>query len=136
MKINKVVKTCIYSSDLDSMKRFYVGILGLPLVQEQKGKFIFLKAGKSMLLIFNSARTSADNDRLPTHGAPSPLASIHFAMEIQEHDYQLWKELLAKNRIAIEEEVDWKGRSRSLYFRDPAGNLVELITPGEWPVES
>jgi catechol 2,3-dioxygenase-like lactoylglutathione lyase family enzyme len=44
--------------------------------------------------------------------------------------------LLARNGIAIEKEVDWKGRNRSLYFRDPAGNLVELITPGGWPVES
>ena len=43
---------------------------------------------------------------------------------------------MARNEIVVEKEVDWKGRSRSLYFRDPAGNLVELITPGEWPVES
>jgi catechol-2,3-dioxygenase len=136
MKINKVIETCIYSSDLDSMKRFYVGILGLAFVQEEKGKLVFLKAGKSMLLIFNPHRTSTDNDRLPTHGAQTPPASIHFAMEIQERDHQRWKELLAKNKIAIEKEVDWNGRSKSLYFRDPAGNLVELITPGEWPVES
>lgn len=136
MKINKVVETCIYSSDLDSMKKFYAGILGLPLVQEEKGKLVFLQAGKSMLLIFNPARTSTDNDKLPTHGAQSPPACIHLAMEIEEHDYQRWKELLTKNKITIEKEVDWKGMSRSLYFRDPAGNLVELITPGEWPVES
>jgi catechol-2,3-dioxygenase len=136
MKVNKVVETCIYSSDLDSMKRFYVDVLRLQLVQEEKGKFIFLQAGKSMLLIFNPARTSTDNDKLPTHGAQSPPASIHFAMEIKEQDYQRWKELLAKNNVAIEKQVNWKGRSMSLYFRDPAGNLVELITPGEWPVES
>jgi catechol-2,3-dioxygenase len=136
MKINKVVETCIYSSDLESMKRFYAGVLGLPVVQEEKNKLVFLQAGKSMLLIFNPARTSTDNDRLPTHGAQTPPASIHFAMEIKENDYQSWKELLARNGIAVEKEVDWKGRSRSLYFRDPAGNLVELITPGEWPVES
>jgi catechol-2,3-dioxygenase len=136
MKINKVVETCIYSSDLESMKRFYAGVLGLPLVQEEKDKLVFLQAGKSMLLIFNPVRTITDNDRLPTHGAQTPPASIHFAMEIKENDYQSWKELLARNGIAVEKQVDWKGRSRSLYFRDPAGNLVELITPGEWPVES
>lgn len=135
MKINKVVETCIYSSDLGSMKKFYVDILGLPLIEEEKGKFIFLKAGKSMLLVFNPDRTSIDNDRLPTHGAATPPASVHFAMEIEGLDYQRWKELLAKNNVSIEKEVGWKG-AKSLYFRDPAGNLVELITPGEWPVES
>ncbi len=138
MKINKVIETCIYSSDLDSMKKFYVEILGLSLVQEEKNKLVFLRAGKSMLLIFNPAKTSTDNDRLPTHGAQTPPASIHFAMEIQERDYPRWKQLLAENKIAIEQEVDWNGgySSRSLYFRDPAGNLVELITPGQWQVES
>jgi catechol-2,3-dioxygenase len=136
MKINKVVETCIYSSDLESMKRFYADVLGLPLVQEEKNKLVFLQAGNSMLLIFNPARTSTGNDGLPTHGTQTPPASIHFAMEIKENDYQSWKELLARNEIAVEKEVDWKGMSKSLYFRDPAGNLVELITPGEWPVES
>ena len=136
MKINKIVETCIYSSDLDGMKKFYVGILGLPPVQEEKDKLIFLQAGKSMLLIFDPVMTSMINGWLPAHGAQTPPASVHFAMEIEGCDYQGWKELLAENKIVVEKEVDWNGLTRSLYFRDPAGNLVELITPGEWPVES
>lgn len=76
MKINKVVETCIYSSDLGGMKKFYAGVFGLPLVQEEEGKLIFLQAGKSMLLIFDPARTSIDNDRLPAHGAQTPPASV------------------------------------------------------------
>jgi hypothetical protein len=88
-----------------------------------------------MLLVFNPDRTSIDNEKLPTHGAATPPASVHFAMEIEVRDYQCWKEMLVINNISIEKEVDWKG-AKSLYFRDPAGNLVELITPGAWPVES
>jgi catechol-2,3-dioxygenase len=136
MNINKVIETCIYSFDLESMKRFYVDILGLLPIEEERDKLIFLKAGKSMLLIFNPARTSVDNNRLPTHGTATPQSSIHFAMEIRDQDYSDWKELLVKNSISIEKEVDWESNAKSLYFRDPAGNLVELITPGEWPVES
>ena len=26
----------------------------------------------------------------------------------------------------------WPGGGRSIYFRDPAGNCVELVTPGVW----
>jgi catechol-2,3-dioxygenase len=136
MKINKVVETCIYSSDLESMKNFYVGILGLSVIQEEGDKLIFLKAGKSMLLIFDPLRTSINNDKLPTHGAMTPPSSIHFAMEIEEQEYQPYKELLTRNGIAIEKEVKWNSNTKSLYFRDPADNLVELITPGGWPVES
>jgi hypothetical protein len=43
---------------------------------------------------------------------------------------------LTRNGIAIEKEVKWNSNTNSLYFRDPADNLVELITPGGWPVES
>jgi catechol-2,3-dioxygenase len=136
MKINKVIETCIYSSDLKSMKKFYVDIVGLSVIQEESDKLIFLKAGKSMLLIFDPLRTSLNNGGLPTHGAMSPPSSIHFAMEIEEQEYLPCKEHLARNGIAIQKEVDWDGKTKSLYFRDPSGNLVELITAGGWPVET
>ncbi len=136
MKINRVIETCIYSSDLRSLKKFYVEILGLSIIHEEEDKLIFMKAGKSVLLIFDPLRTSINNDRLPTHGAITPPSSIHFAMEIEEQEYQPCKELLVRNGIAIEKEVKWNSNTKSLYFRDPSGNLVELITPGGWPVES
>lgn len=132
-KVSKIIETCIYSTDLAAMRRFYSNVIGLELVQEEDGKFVFFKAGRSMLLIFNPDRTFPDNDRLPSHGAKGPS---HFAMEIGSDDYRPWKERLAANDVAIEMEVGWKEKSRSLYFRDPAGNLVELITPGEWPVDN
>ncbi|WP_148700506.1 VOC family protein [Candidatus Nitrososphaera evergladensis] len=131
MKVRKVIETCIYSHDLGSLKKFYSDILGLKVVDEEEGKFVFLKAGASMLLVFNSDRTFPSNDKLPPHGA---YGNIHFALEIETGDYEKWKEHLAQNGVAIELEVNWK-EARSLYFRDPSGNLVELITPGAWPVD-
>ncbi|HEY9405873.1 MAG TPA: VOC family protein [Nitrososphaera sp.] len=136
MKIKKVVETCIYCSDLQSMKNFYVRILGLSVIQEERDRLIFLKAGKSMLLIFDPMQTRTNNGSLPVHGALTPPSSIHFAMEIEEQEYHASKQLLASNKIAIEKEVNWDSQAKSIYFRDPAGNLVELITPGAWPVES
>jgi catechol-2,3-dioxygenase len=134
LKINRIIETCIYSSNLENMKKFYVDVLGLSAIAEERDKLIFLKAGKSMLLIFDPSQTMVDNKKLPTHGIQSPPSSIHLAMEIKEQEYQGWQELLVNNSIPIEKEVMWKSNAKSLYFRDPAGNLVELITPGEWPV--
>jgi hypothetical protein len=42
---------------------------------------------------------------------------------------------LIQNSIGIEKEIKLDKESKSLYFREPAGNLVEVITKGEWPVE-
>jgi catechol 2,3-dioxygenase-like lactoylglutathione lyase family enzyme len=34
--------------------------------------------------------------------------------------------------VAIEQEMDWPRGGRSFYFRDPAGNSLELATPKIW----
>ena len=43
--------------------------------------------------------------------------------------------MLIQNGIAIEKEMVWDNGSGLIYFRDPAGNLVEFITEGNWAVE-
>ncbi|MGA8913928.1 MAG: VOC family protein [Nitrososphaeraceae archaeon] len=133
--IRKIVETCIYSSDLKNMKDFYVSTLGLRLVEESE-RSVFLKAGKSMLLIFNPELTKKEGDNMfPIHGAITPPAMVHFALEIEKKDYEYYKRVLIQNNIGIEKEIKLNNESKSLYFRDPAGNLVEVITKGEWPVE-
>jgi catechol 2,3-dioxygenase-like lactoylglutathione lyase family enzyme len=40
---------------------------------------------------------------------------------------------LKSRGIAIEEVKQWERGGKSLYFRDPDGHLLELVTPGCWP---
>jgi hypothetical protein len=42
--------------------------------------------------------------------------------------------MLNQKNIKIEKEVTWQKGSNSIYFRDPVENLVEIITPGSWPI--
>jgi catechol-2,3-dioxygenase len=136
MKFSKIIETCIYASNLEEMKNFYINYLGLEFVSEEKGRSVFLKAGKSMLLIFNPTNTLNNTNKLfPIHGAMTPPSIIHFALEIQKEDYEKWKYILLDNKIRIEKEIELRN-SRSLYFRDPTGNLVEFITNNAWPVDN
>ena len=41
---------------------------------------------------------------------------------------------LGELAIAVESVVKWEFGGRSAYFRDPDGNLLELATPGIWPI--
>ena len=76
------------------------------------------------------------NNRFPAHGAIiTPPACIHLALEIDKNDYENSKRMLIDMNINIEKEMVWDNRSGSIYFRDPAGNLVEFVTKGNWPVE-
>ena len=118
------------------MKDFYVNKVGLEFISEEKGRHVFLKAGKSMLLIFNPENTRVEgNSRFPIHGAITPPACIHLALEIEKNDYDNSKNMLMQKDIVIEKEIVWGNGSGSIYLRDPAGNLVEFITKGNWPVE-
>jgi catechol 2,3-dioxygenase-like lactoylglutathione lyase family enzyme len=47
-------------------------------------------------------------------------------------DYEAWRARLEACGVKIESEAKWERGGRSLYFRDPDGNLAELITPGIW----
>ena len=130
LAVKKVVETGVYVTDLDAARDFYTKIVGLQLFSEEKNRHVFLKAGKSMLLLFRAA-TTLKEQRLPPHGATGVQ---HFAFEVEAKDYDDWKARLAENGVAVEKEVDW-GRARSVYFRDPSNNVVELITRGNWPVD-
>ncbi|HEY7108212.1 MAG TPA: VOC family protein [Nitrososphaeraceae archaeon] len=134
MKIRKIVETSIYTSNLEKMKEFYVDKLGLEFVSEQKGRHVFVKTDKNMLLIFNYRATTIENET--NHGAPTPPSKVHIAFEIEAEEYEDAMGLLASNNIQIEKEIAWENdlKSRSIYFRDPAGNLVEFITRNYWPV--
>jgi catechol-2,3-dioxygenase len=135
MKFNKIVETCIYTSNLEEMKNFYITYLGLDLVSEEKGRHVFLKAGKSMLLIFNPENTlNNSNSIFPIHGAITPPSILHFVFEIKKEDYENWKNLLQMKKISIDKELEMRN-SKSIYFHDPSGNIVELITDNFWPIE-
>lgn len=134
MKITGILETCIYAEDLDAAEEFYGKLPGLEPVSKEPGRHLFYRCGESMLLIFNPANTSAEQtevngNMIPLHGPEGPG---HIAFSIKESDLGKWREFLKTHGIAIESEVTWPNGSVSIYFRDPAGNSLEIVNPGIW----
>lgn len=127
--IQCLVETAVYANDLDLAEQFYRNVLGLAVTAKEPGRHLFfMVGGADMLLVFLPDATKK-GDRLPAHGARGPG---HFAMGIAHEDLVAWRARLVEHGVAIEHEEDWPLGGHSLYFRDPAGNSVELITPGVW----
>ena len=49
-------------------------------------------------------------------------------------DVPEWESWLAAQGIAIESRKTWKYGAEALYFRDPDGHLLEVVSPGVWSI--
>jgi len=128
-----VVETGAYVDDLDRAERFYAQVLGLERIGREEGRHVFFRAGTHDVLLLFLADHTERGETLPAHGARGPG---HFALGVPAGSLDAWRARLGSLGIAIEQEATWPRGGRSLYFRDPAGNSVELVTPGLWGLPS
>jgi catechol 2,3-dioxygenase-like lactoylglutathione lyase family enzyme len=124
-----VVETAVYVDDLDAAEDFYCRILGLQVIGKEPGRHVFFHVGDASVFLAFLPHAALKGDVLPAHGAKGPG---HFALGIDRQSLDAWRERLQQNGVAIEKEVEWPRGGKSIYFRDPAGNLAELVTPGVW----
>src|SRR5207247_6914928 len=115
--------------DLQAARRFYHDVLGLEIISSMDARGISFRCGETVLLIFDPARTRLPDAGVPTHSASG---EGHIAFVIEPAQIEPWREHLHTHGVAIESEVEWPEGGRSLYFRDPAGNVVELAPPTLW----
>lgn len=121
-------EAALYVDDLDQAERFWRR-LGLQRVARKPGRHVFFRVGRDMLLLFN-AESTAQGGGAPAHGAVGPG---HVALDVPDGEaLEAWREFLGLAEVDIEHEESWPSGGRSLYFRDPAGNSIELITRGSW----
>ncbi|HEX2524859.1 MAG TPA: VOC family protein [Geminicoccus sp.] len=130
-KLDRVLETVLYVDDLEEARRFYGDVLGLTLDSRKDGIFLFFRLGEGMLLLFRPEATRVGKS-VPAHGAIGPG---HVCFAVAEAELDRWKERLVRADVAIEHEQAWPRGSRSFYFRDPAGNSLEIASPRIWGLE-
>jgi len=129
MRLGQLSEAAIYSSDLDAAERFYHDVLGLEIISRMENRGIAFRCGETVLLVFDPERTRVPDAGVPTHGASG---EGHIAFVIEDSELDLWRARLMSFGVAIEPEVAWPSGGRSLYFRDPARNVVEFAPPTLW----
>lgn len=128
--VNGVLETSLYVASAARSAAFYRRVFGfepldpeLPLNDDTR--LCPMRVGdRSVLLLFKKGATP-DTDA---------TGAIHIAFGIARSDLGRWEDWLKHQGIAIETRKTWKYGGEALYFRDPDGHLLEVVTPGVWSI--
>ena len=141
--VSRLLETALYVDDLERSARFYQQVLGLvPIVgtaveveaQSRVLRPLHIPGGQVLLLFSKGSATTTAflaGGTIPAHDGNGRL---HLAFAISSAELEGWRNRLHAHSVAIEGEMAWPRGGTSLYFRDPDGHLLELATPGLWPI--
>jgi catechol 2,3-dioxygenase-like lactoylglutathione lyase family enzyme len=138
-QITGILETSLYVTDLDRAMKFYQDVFGFPTMFEDDRLRALAVAGKQVLLLFKRGASAKPlplergdgAEFLPPHDG---AGQYHLAFSIGGDELPKWEDLLAAKKLPIESRIHWQRGGRSIYFRDPDQNLVELATPGIWSI--
>lgn len=135
MTITGLLETGIYVDDVSRAAEFYRRIFGFSQLVADDRLCALSVADQDVFLIFKKGASLKPvvmpGGVLPPHDGSGQQ---HFAFSVPASDLPAWEQRLEQNGVAIESRMTWPRGGRSIYFRDPDGHLVELVTPGCWAI--
>ncbi|WP_210493983.1 VOC family protein [Patulibacter sp. SYSU D01012] len=118
MDVNDVVELTIETDDLAGLERFYTRAFGLEVLSRDDDR-IWLKLGERTRLGLWTPGKKEFDDEGGRH--------VHFAMSAAPRRLDaICARLRDELGVDVEGPVEHDGGDRSIYLRDPAGNLVEV----------
>lgn len=126
-------ETALYVDDVERAMRFYRDVLGFSVLARDERFAAMDVAGRHVLLLFLRGgallETSLPGGMIPAHDGAGPM---HAGFAVAAADLREWESKLVEKGVEIISRMDWPRGGRSIYFRDPDGHLLELLTPGVW----
>jgi catechol 2,3-dioxygenase-like lactoylglutathione lyase family enzyme len=128
-KTDGILESSLYVSDLPRSVRFYEETFGFRVITDFGERGCAMHAGThQVLLLFKKGASRATETPHDGDG------ELHLAFAIPSAELPNWESWLQTRKIPVEEKKKWDLGGWSLYFRDPDRHLLELATPGTWPV--
>ena len=130
-----ILETALVTRDLARSAAFYQELFGFTVMAADDRFRALAVAPAQVLLLFLEGGSTRP---MPIPGGVIPphdgRGQMHLAFAIGREELEPWRARLRASSVAIESEVRWPTGGVSLYFRDPDEHLIELATPGIWPV--
>ena len=120
--IRAIDYTVIFARDMAAMRRFYEDVLGFPLLRELSPGWIEYRVGENTLALARPSRTAGD---APT---PDGSAALQLAFKVSQPEVdECADELVRRGVVLLSPPTDQVFGHRTLFFRDPDGNLLEVF---------
>ena len=133
--VGRVLETSLYVDHLDRSIDFYTQLFGFEKMVSDDRFCALNVRDQQVLLLFRKHGTTEPKvfpgGVLPPHDGDG---QTHLAFTIAAEDEAGWSETLHAANVPIESRVTWPRGGFSLYFRDPDGHLLELVSPGCWAI--
>ena len=120
--IRAIDYTVIFVRDMAAMRRFYGDVLGFPLRRELSPGWIEYRVGDNTLALARPRLTAAD--------APMPngSASLQLAFKVSSPEVDRCADELVRQGVdLLAPPTDQAFGHRTVFFRDPDGNLLEVF---------
>jgi catechol 2,3-dioxygenase-like lactoylglutathione lyase family enzyme len=119
--IRAIDYTVIFVRDMAVMRRFYEDVLALSLLRELSPNWIEYGLGSNTLALARPSRTADD---APT---PAGSASLQLAFRVSAAEVDACADELVRQGVALlSPPTNQPFGHRTLFFRDPDGNLLEV----------
>ena len=132
-QLNDLKETSLYVDDLERARRFYAEVLSLEILVSDERLCALDLAGRQVLLLFLRGASNHEiyfpGGMIPPHDSSG---QIHIGFSIDRDQLPAWEARLEAAGVEIVSRVAWPRGGQSVYFRDPDGHLLELLTPGVW----
>jgi catechol 2,3-dioxygenase-like lactoylglutathione lyase family enzyme len=120
--IRAIDYTVIFVRNMDAMRRFYETVLGFSLQRVLSSGWIEFRIGCNTLALAIPSRTASD------HPVPVGSAALQLAFKVSAAEVDACaKELARKGIDLVLPPTDQSFGHRTLFFRDPDGNLLEVF---------
>jgi catechol 2,3-dioxygenase-like lactoylglutathione lyase family enzyme len=108
----------LHARDLDAMKQFYVDVLGFAVEWEPDPDNIYLTSGLDNVALHRAKGDVSQN---------GPLDHLGLIVRAPE-DVDRWAAFLESKGVTLAAKPKThRDGARSLYFRDPDGNAIQII---------
>jgi catechol 2,3-dioxygenase len=131
-KIKRTGHLVLRVKDLERSKKFFTEVMGLPLVGDNGKGMLFFSPDVAVNHHLLAIRQADEGARMPD---PKQVGMEHVAYELDsfaelQEAYRIFKE----NNVKFQHVV-FHGITKSIYFYDPDGNLLEVycnVPPEEY----